>query len=111
MMMRFMVIAACLLGTSAAAEADILWGVNGHPLTAYPGARTEDQLDYIKDLGMKSYRVNIPGTDKLKDLAELVKAGKERQIEILPSSRRAMSTSTMTPPRNCTTRRMPSHSR
>jgi Domain of unknown function (DUF4214)/Glycosyl hydrolase catalytic core len=84
MMMRFMVIAACLLGTSAAAEADILWGVNGHPLTAYPGARTEDQLDYIKDLGMKSYRVNIPGTDKLKDLAELVKAGKERQIEILP---------------------------
>lgn len=75
---------AALLATTAAASADLLWGVNGHPFSAYPGIRIERQLEYVKDLGMKSYRVNIADADEADDLAALVSAGKKRGIEILP---------------------------
>ncbi|WP_287071635.1 DUF4214 domain-containing protein [Mesorhizobium sp.] len=75
---------ACLLGMTASCAADLLWGVNGHPFTAYPGISIEQQLDYVRDLGMKSYRVNISSLDSATKLAELVKAGKERGVEILP---------------------------
>ncbi|TJW24877.1 MAG: hypothetical protein E5X59_40520, partial [Mesorhizobium sp.] len=64
--------------------ADLIWGVNGHPFNAYPGISIEQQLDYIRDLGMKSYRVNISSADSATKLAELVKAGKERGVQILP---------------------------
>ncbi|RWO15629.1 MAG: hypothetical protein EOS08_28735, partial [Mesorhizobium sp.] len=69
---------------TASCAADLLWGVNGHPFTAYPGISIEQQLDYVRDLGMKSYRVNISSLDSATKLAELVKAGKERGVEILP---------------------------
>lgn len=75
---------ASLLATSGVASADLLWGVNGHPLNAYPGVSIERQLNYLKDLGMKSYRVNISDLDAADDLAALVSAGKQRGIEILP---------------------------
>lgn len=75
---------ACLLGMTASGAADLLWGVNGHPFNAYPGISIEQQLDYVRDLGMKSYRVNISSADSASKLAELVKAGKERGIQILP---------------------------
>ncbi|RWM99709.1 MAG: DUF4214 domain-containing protein [Mesorhizobium sp.] len=69
---------------TASGAADLLWGVNGHPFNAYPGISIEQQLDYVRDLGMKSYRVNISSADSASKLAELVKAGKERGVEILP---------------------------
>ncbi len=75
---------ACLLGMTASCAADLLWGVNGHPFNAYPGISIEQQLDYVRDLGMKSYRVNISSADSATKLAELVKAGKERGVQILP---------------------------
>lgn len=75
---------ACLLGMTVSCAADLLWGVNGHPFNAYPGISIEQQLDYIRDLGMKSYRVNISSADSATKLAELVKAGKERGVQILP---------------------------
>ncbi|MFD1981397.1 DUF4214 domain-containing protein [Mesorhizobium newzealandense] len=75
---------ACLLATAAPASADVLWGVNGHPMTAYPGIPVERQLDFIKDLGLKSYRVNVTGEDNADILGHLVDAGKTRGIEILP---------------------------
>lgn len=75
---------ACLLGMTASGAADLLWGVNGHPFNAYPGISIEQQLDYVSDLGMKSYRVNISSADSATKLAELVKAGKQRGVEILP---------------------------
>nr|WP_245319671.1 DUF4214 domain-containing protein [Mesorhizobium temperatum] len=75
---------ACLLGMTASCAADLLWGVNGHPFNAYPGISIEQQLDYIRDLGMKSYRVNISNADSATKLAELVKVGKERGVQILP---------------------------
>nr|WP_245265101.1 DUF4214 domain-containing protein [Mesorhizobium opportunistum] len=73
----------CLITTGASA-ADLLWGVNGHPFNAYPGISIEKQLDYVRDLGMRSYRVNISNVDSAARLAELIKAGRARGVEILP---------------------------
>ncbi|WP_352938544.1 DUF4214 domain-containing protein [Mesorhizobium sp. M0938] len=81
---RLWTILACLLGMTASCAADLLWGVNGHPFNAYHGVSIEQQLDYVRDLGMKSYRVNISSADSAAKLAELVKAGKERGVQILP---------------------------
>jgi hypothetical protein len=84
MYFRFTVAAACLLATAAPASADFLWGVNGHPITSYPGVPIDKQLDFIKDLGLKSYRVNVTGEDSADMLGSLVDAGKARGIDILP---------------------------
>ncbi len=84
-MFKSLVIAwACLAGATGIARADIAWGVNGHPITAYPGINQESQLDYVRDLGMGSYRVNIPDSGRAADLAALVEAGKARGVTILP---------------------------
>jgi hypothetical protein len=84
MSFRLATAVALLLTTAAPASADLLWGVNGHPVVSYPGIPIEKQLDFIKDLGLKSYRVNITAEDEADTLAEVVKAGKARGIEILP---------------------------
>lgn len=84
MSFRFAIAAACLLATAAPASADFLWGVNGHPINSYPGVPIDKQLDFLKDLGLKSYRVNVTGEDNADMLASLVDAGKARGIEILP---------------------------
>lgn len=75
---------ACLLVMTGSVSADLLWGVNGHPFNAYSGISIEQQLDYVRDLGMKSYRVNISSADNATKLAELIKAAKERGVQILP---------------------------
>jgi hypothetical protein len=72
------------LTMTVAACAEILWGVNGHPIISYPGIPIGQQLDYLKDLGMKSYRVDISHAEEAPKLAALVKEGKVRGIEILP---------------------------
>jgi hypothetical protein len=84
MLIRQTIGAACLLATTGAVSADILWGINGHPITAYPGIGIERQLDFVKDLGMKSYRVNISDESKVDKLEALVEEGKKRGIDILP---------------------------
>ncbi|MEZ0000119.1 DUF4214 domain-containing protein [Sinorhizobium fredii] len=81
---RLIIGVICLLTTVASASANILWGVNGHPITAYPGIGIEQQLDFLRDLGMKSYRVNISDASRAADLAVLVKGAKARGIDILP---------------------------
>jgi hypothetical protein len=81
---RFATVAACLLAVAAPASADVLWGINGHPITAYPGVPVEKQFDFIHDLGLTSYRVNVIGEDNADILAELVEAGKAKGIAILP---------------------------
>lgn len=84
-MLKPLAIATVLLhATAAIASADILWGANGHPFTAYPGIGFDRQLDYLKDLGMKSYRVNISYAASADRLAGLVAEGKKRGIDILP---------------------------
>ena len=76
----------CLLCWShvPSANADLLWGANGHPFTAYPGVSIKQQLEYLQDLGLKSYRVNITGESQLTALRDLVGEGKARGVEILP---------------------------
>ena len=71
-------------GSSPTIAADFHWGVNGHPFNAYPGVSYERQLDYIKDLGLKSYRVDIAGAEAAPALAKLVAEAKTRGISILP---------------------------
>ncbi len=62
----------------------LIWGVNGHPFTAYPGITFQKQLDLVKDLGMTSYRVNVSSVDSIRGLADLAALGRERGISILP---------------------------
>ena len=70
-------LAAVLALPVAAEEAkgDLIWGVNGHPLASYPGVSIERQLDYVKELGMTSYRIDVVRTDQPRDL----RAGSSRQ--------------------------------
>ncbi|MEP9379958.1 glycosyl hydrolase [Aquabacter sp. CN5-332] len=76
---------ACVtFGHAAPARADLMWGINGHPVVSYPGVSIETQLDLVKDLGMKSYRVDLYSTDQMDALAKLIAAGKARGVEILP---------------------------
>jgi hypothetical protein len=69
---------------ASAEEPRFVWGINGHPLVSYPGISIEEQLDAVRDLGMSSYRVDVQGEHKMDALAELVREGKKRGIEILP---------------------------
>lgn len=64
--------------------AAMLWGVNGHPVTAYSGISIPDQLDLVKQLGLTSYRVDIPDIAAADRLEELVTEGRKRGITILP---------------------------
>lgn len=68
----------------ALARADVLWGVNGHPLTSYPGVTMDEQLRLVGDLGARSYRVDVTHLDRLNQLGALVELGKTRDITILP---------------------------
>ena len=83
---RLPIIFVFLLALSGRAPAAIMWGVNGHPFNTYRGVSIERQLDYLVDLGLKSYRVNIASVAEAPKLAELVAAAKPRGIEILPVS-------------------------
>ena len=84
MFRRTALAAAWFMTMTVAAWADLLWGVNGHPIVSYPGVSIGQQLDYLADLGMKSYRVNISQAKEASKLAALVKEGKIRGIDILP---------------------------
>jgi hypothetical protein len=75
---------ALLVCWSGTARADLMWGANGHPLVSYPGVSFEKQLDYLKDLGLKSYRVDVTRIGSIPALRNLIKLAKARQIEILP---------------------------
>jgi hypothetical protein len=84
--MRIRLTSALLLlaGLTNPSAADIMWGINGHPITAYPGISIEEQIDYVADLGMTSYRINISYATQADQLAAVVRVAKARGIEILP---------------------------
>lgn len=69
----------CVAATSA--QADLLWGANGHPYTAYPGVTFEQQMSLLADLGLKSYRVNVVD---IRDLGPLIAAGKKHGVAVFP---------------------------
>jgi hypothetical protein len=62
----------------------LLWGVNGHPIISYPDIPYPQQLQLVKDLGMRSYRVNITVPSQAELLKKLVAFAKPLGIEILP---------------------------
>jgi Glycosyl hydrolase catalytic core len=70
--------------TSKEARADLIWGINGHPLVSYPGVSITQQLDFIKDIGLTMYRVDVNNLELAPRLAELILEGKKRGITILP---------------------------
>ena len=99
---------AALLSASffmPAAQADLIWGANGHPFTAYPGLTIESQLDYLKEPGMRSYRVNRTDSSQTPRLALLIQEGRKRGIDILPVITPAGVNLERTAPKTCTMRR------
>ncbi|MDJ1157088.1 glycosyl hydrolase [Chelatococcus sp. SYSU_G07232] len=78
------IVAGCAVAQILPARADLMWGVNGHPLNSYPGVSFERQLDLVRDLGARSYRVDVGDTGRMEPLARLVEAARPRGIEILP---------------------------
>ena len=84
MILRLLMASLCLLAATPIAVADLLWGINGHPITAYPGVSIKQQFDYLADLGVRSYRVNLSDVAAAPLLGELVREGKARSIDILP---------------------------
>ncbi|MDZ4791019.1 MAG: DUF4214 domain-containing protein [Hyphomicrobiales bacterium] len=79
------VLAFAALGIEKAwSQPTFVWGVNGHPFTAYPGVSLDQQVSYVEDLGMKSYRVNISDLSSVPALLDLVRIAKKSGIEILP---------------------------
>jgi hypothetical protein len=74
------------VGPAAAAGRDpaVLWGVNGHPFSAYPGISPEDQIAEVARLGLKSYRVNVTRTNQVADLKRLIRIAAARKVTILP---------------------------
>lgn len=77
-------VAACFALGASIAQADILWGVNGHPLTAYPGVPISQQLDLVVELKLKSYRVDVTHLTDLDRLGEIIAAAKARELSVLP---------------------------
>lgn len=75
---------AALFVSLPAARAELLWGVNGHPFSAYPGISYTDQLQYLPDLGLKYYRVNISDLETADRLDVLIAEAKKRGVVILP---------------------------
>lgn len=67
-----------------ARAAELIWGVNGHPFTAYGGVSYDDQLAFLADLGLKSYRVNISDMRSAAALDALVTKAAPLGITILP---------------------------
>jgi putative glycosyl hydrolase len=47
------------MGWPAAAQTQVLWGVNGHSVWYYPGASLDDEMAVLRDLNMFFYRVDI----------------------------------------------------
>ena len=58
----------------------IVWGVNGHPFSAYPGIPLEQQLALVRELGMTHYRVG----NRNNGLARLYPLAKKAGVELLP---------------------------
>lgn len=65
-------------------RAEFIWGVNGHPLISYPGVSIEQQVTYLRELGVSSYRVDVKAPESFPRLRQLVVAARQFDIDILP---------------------------
>jgi hypothetical protein len=65
-------------------EEPMVWGVNGHPFTAYPNIPWGRQLDDTLRLGMQHYRVNTRGDGSHEYMDTLLPMAEARGVVILP---------------------------
>jgi hypothetical protein len=70
--------------SAAACRAEFIWGMNGHPLTSYPGVSIEQQVEYLRELGVRSYRVDVKSPDSIATLDRLIEEAGKHGIDILP---------------------------
>ena len=65
-------------------KGEMIWGVNGHPFSAYPDISLSQQLDLTDRLGAKYYRINLGGQGTPDKLERLVRMAHSRDLLILP---------------------------
>ncbi len=83
--LRAFLVLLCSIGCAAAPlRADPIWGVNGHPFTAYPGISFDRQLDLLVELKLNSYRVDVTSLGQLERLGDLIQSAKGHGVTILP---------------------------
>jgi len=63
---------------------DLIWGVNGHPVTAYPGVPYLDQFKLVAELGFTHYRFNLREDGSAEYLEDLLDIANTSNITILP---------------------------
>ncbi len=68
----------------ATARAEMRFGVNGHPISAYSDIPYEEQIRSLADLGLTGYRVDIRNVDDGGKLEQLIVAARARNVTILP---------------------------
>ena len=75
------------LGRSKAqvsAKHDLIWGVNGHPFTAYPGIEINEQFELVRELGFTHYRINLRGDGSPDRLDHILKVAATWDVSIIP---------------------------
>jgi hypothetical protein len=87
----------CLGSVPTSTRAELIWGANGHPFTAYGGVPVEAQLGFLKDLGLTSYRVNISDLGSAPALTDLAAKAAPLGIAILPVLTPSVSLDSDTP--------------
>lgn len=81
-------IAPISAGAQSNRSRDVDFGVNGHPLNpgSYSDMSLEQQVDLVKRLHLRTYRVNINPThsDKFARLSQLIVLAQREHIRVLP---------------------------
>lgn len=75
---------AATTATPADTKPPFMWGVNGHPFTAYPGISQEEQAALLGELKARSYRVDVSNLKQMEWLAQLREKLKAHDVEVLP---------------------------
>jgi hypothetical protein len=62
----------------------MIWGVNGHPFTAYPNISFSQQLDDVERLGLRFYRANTRGDGSARDIDRMLPLIERRGMVLVP---------------------------
>ncbi len=65
-------------------EQPMIWGVNGHPFTAYPNIPFARQLDDVERLGLRHYRANTRGDGSIEGMDRLLPMIERRGMSLVP---------------------------
>lgn len=62
----------------------MIWGVNGHPFTAYPNIAYARQLDDVERLGLRFYRANTQGDGSTAGIDRMLPLIEARGMTLVP---------------------------